>query len=241
MCLATLSRGCRKLNGTDKRNGIDESVGFESGLLQNVNLSHRAREEKPFPAAMAFDRLNISRNNISYVDRDAFEDLHELRILDLSSNSIDELSGGTFRTLEFLKYLNLGFNRLYKIHRNSFDGNGKLETLLLNDNFLSFDDNMLELPASVMYLNLINNNIRQLPFLNKTLDRLVVLDLNGNNLSTITNESFHNFRRLVILNLRNSSLVSVKEHAFVYNSLLEEVRLDGNQLNLDLGIEYIRA
>ena len=62
--------------------------------------------------------LDLSRNDIRYIERRAFQPLKNLLHLDLSYNRIRELTSLTFHGLSNLKYLSLKSNDLRNLRRS---------------------------------------------------------------------------------------------------------------------------
>ena len=81
--------------------------------------------------------LDLSFNNISLIEPDAFEGLDSLYTMWLSNNSLQILTSGMFQQLKNLEKLYLSGNRIASIEANSFSELQKLLILDLSHNLLS--------------------------------------------------------------------------------------------------------
>ncbi|XP_053623497.1 protein slit isoform X2 [Plodia interpunctella] len=82
--------------------------------------------------------LQLSENMIHTIERDAFLELNGLERLDLSRNELTAISRRTFRGLTALKSLHLDGNQLKCIDEKAFENLKSLEVLTLNNNNLTY-------------------------------------------------------------------------------------------------------
>ncbi|XP_060809370.1 protein slit isoform X2 [Amyelois transitella] len=82
--------------------------------------------------------LQLSENMIHTIERDAFLELNGLERLDLSRNELTAISRRTFRGLTALKSLHLDGNQLKCIDEKAFENLKSLEVLTLNGNNLTY-------------------------------------------------------------------------------------------------------
>ncbi|XP_078077259.1 keratocan [Mustelus asterias] len=177
----------------------------------------------------------------------------------MQNNFIEALSEKSFKNKTHLSWINLNKNKITssKIDKGLFQ---KMENLL----YLYFDDNNLEavpapLPSSLEHLRLARNKISSIPegaFAN--LGKLMVLDLQGNNLRDFTIEAntFRGLKALMQINLAknglkamppqlpsstlqlfldNNAITAIPQDYFSSMPKLSSVRLNYNEIS-DTGI-----
>ncbi|KAL0853154.1 hypothetical protein ABMA27_012914 [Loxostege sticticalis] len=82
--------------------------------------------------------LQLSENQIHTIERDAFLELNGLERLDLSRNELTAISRRTFRGLTALKSLHLDGNQLKCVDEKALEHLKSLEVLTLNNNNLTY-------------------------------------------------------------------------------------------------------
>ena len=117
--------------------------------------------------------MNLSKNELSQIDKSIFYGLQKLELLDLSYNKIEKVPNYAFQHLTVLKELNLNYNKISTIEDNSFHGVGLLFKLSLGKNALS------EVPKKALQLMRHDNSDHQ---------SLSKLDLSGNNIKKVKEE-----------------------------------------------------
>ena len=177
--------------------------------------------------------LDLSSNQISNLQSEAFKRLPNLQYLYLSANQIGEVPTQAFRCLFWLKQLTLNSNKISIVHVDSF-----------------FD------LVRIQNLDLSSNNLSQVPldtFTNlKTLEKL---HLQHNSFSELRSDMFSGLSNLQLLNIsHNSGINSTQSDAFAGLSKLKVLDLSHNSLSvfdassfnglttlsvLDLGYNYI--
>ncbi|XP_070172353.1 insulin-like growth factor-binding protein complex acid labile subunit [Polyergus mexicanus] len=135
--------------------------------------------------AIRMENLFLSRNQISEVSPDAFNDMEHLLNLDLSSNKIADLAKDTFNNTVWiinlslahnilatipnvcsmlnLKNLNLTANRINAVPSDTFCHLQRLEHLYLSNNMITTIETRAFNLQSLTYLDLSGNRLRQLP------------------------------------------------------------------------------
>uniref|UniRef100_A0A183FZP4 LRRNT domain-containing protein n=1 Tax=Heligmosomoides polygyrus TaxID=6339 RepID=A0A183FZP4_HELPZ len=129
--------------------------------------------------------VRLEQNQITYVPPKAFQNLRQLKRLDLSKNSIVEVAPRAFQGLQSLNSLVLYGNNLTELPAEAFDGLGSLQLLLLNANQL--------------------HCIRRGTF--DPLTDLNLLSLYDNRIKSISNETFHRLQKLQTLHLAKNPLI----------------------------------
>lgn len=131
--------------------------------------------------------LDLSKNNISHIEYNAFQYIGQLISLDLSSNKLLSFHVNS-KDLMFVKYLNLSSNYLTSLRYESFALMHNLQNLDLSYNFLDyFPDQSLTNSYTIKYINMTYNEIAELHSL-----RIIfhpdggVLDLSNNGLSALS-------------------------------------------------------
>jgi len=176
--------------------------------LQSFNLSgNNILNIKKFTffGFSKLENLDLSRNNISEIDCDAFESTVNLTVLRLRSNRLTTI---TFSTLEHLRYLDLSNNMISSILPEAIRNISVLEWLSLANN------NLTEIPPDTLRL----------------LRHLRHLDLSNNMISSILPETLHNNSDLEWLSLANNRLTDIRLDIFWNQRTLSYVDLSGNSI-----------
>ncbi|XP_014815867.1 PREDICTED: toll-like receptor 7 [Calidris pugnax] len=144
------------------------------------------------------ETLDLSRNNIFFINPSDFQGLGSLRCLNLSGNAISQtLNGSEFSSLSGLKYLDFSDNRIDLLYSTAFKELQLLEVLDLSNNkyyflaegvshTLSFMKNLAHLKKLMMNENEISTSIntgmesQSLQILEFRGNRLDVLWMDGN-------------------------------------------------------------
>uniref|UniRef100_UPI00398EC31C toll-like receptor 8 n=1 Tax=Pristiophorus japonicus TaxID=55135 RepID=UPI00398EC31C len=192
--------------------------------------------------------LDLSLNNIFFINPKQFEGFEEIRCLNLSANAIGQALNGTeFASLPNLKYLDLSFNRLDPAYDNAFKELKQLEVLDLSFNKhyfivegvthkMGFIENLKYLKV----LNLSHNAIFTLTESGLNSDSLDILEFQGNRLDILWNEEdcryINLFKNLTNLTYLDLSFNQLKRIPFaVYENLphnLSYLSLSHNSLDI---------
>ncbi|XP_076338429.1 uncharacterized protein LOC143240212 [Tachypleus tridentatus] len=167
--------------------------------------------------------LDLSSNNISLIEYQAFNEFPVLQKLCLKNNSLKDLHQDTFKMLNNLQTLDLSFNKLKRLPEYIFKELGKLNYLTLAGN---------------PFRNIPNDLLRPLKYL-EYLD----LSLTGNYF--LTPGLFHELTWLKVVNLTKNEFQEVPTGALRSAEVLEKVYLDENpitELNLKsfAGLQKVR-
>ncbi|XP_043679296.1 chaoptin-like [Vespula pensylvanica] len=238
-----------------------------------------------FDKISTITKLNLSHNYIKILKSTIIsKPVISLIILDLSYNNITFIDNAFLKPFLHLQYLDLSFNKITSISENAFSQLFNLKTLRINNNFLislkfnELPDNLIELrieynkivklfyePSQIEELNIEFNNISRLEtnlaslhsleylnvsdnklakFPNVTLQRLKVLDISNNNYSNIpkylSSENYPLLNTLIvsgnlIKNLTFYSKLKLRSFVANYITLLEKINNDAF-LNLEAPI-----
>ncbi|VDI49932.1 Hypothetical predicted protein [Mytilus galloprovincialis] len=136
--------------------------GIESNQLTKISSNHLS----PLNTS-TFVHLNLSNNAIQYVQRGAFSQLQNLKILELHGNSISQISNGVFDNLKELIHLDLHHNKLEKLTSESFIDLEKLIEFRLHSQTPAMTtimfDSMINIGKALKYLFISQNGFTHLP------------------------------------------------------------------------------
>lgn len=127
-------------------------------------------------------RLKFQNCSLESVDKTAFEGLRLLIELDLSKNNLSKLNRDTFRDNLKLRILTLSHNKLTRIESGLFYNLTHLQRIVLNDNEINWLGNQVfEKLPSLQHINLANNKLTQImDDFTSNLIKLNSLNLEGN-------------------------------------------------------------
>lgn len=226
-----------------------KELSLTEGYLENIS-----------PLAFQFqsdtlEKLDLSENKFKAMPVDALSKLTNLKSLSLNSNYIKAFEEGAFDSFRKLRILNIDRLNRPVIERRAFRGLiGSLE--ILNMATSSFSDPVLDEIkdlTSLTHLYASYNEFTRLDkFLDGSLSRLKLLDLQDNLISKIdhlesstletlilennpiievSSDAFHGLPSLQSLNLNNAKGLKLNEDTFKSQSLtMKELRM--NQVNL---------
>ena len=224
--------------------------------LQNNSLS--ALAPGIFGDLQSLLLLNLSRNDLSndWLNVDTFTPLTQLRALDLSHNQLSKLDPNLFEGMVNLKIVQLQHNRIFSIAANTFSRHAHLQILSLSHNqletlhpksishlpllnLLSLDHNQLRSLhrnflkncSTLQDLALNNNFLREVPKCLRSLPLIRTLDLAGNGITHVRNESFVGLDNLYGLRLADNGLRHVQSRSFAPLSQLHVLNLAHNALD----------
>lgn len=155
-------------------------------------------------------RLELIGNDIKTITAGTFDKLQNLELLSLMGNKLTEIDGGIFEELISLRSLSLAMNNLSKLQRSTFHQLKKLETLDISMN------NFFYIPSK-----LLNQN--------KELRRLL-LHHNSGELDHLPAFFLANFEELGEVVLNNNGLKKLPENIFRGSFLLKYIDLNCNYL-----------
>eukprot|EP00920_Eleutheroschizon_duboscqi_P040977 GHVT01098011.1.p1 GENE.GHVT01098011.1~~GHVT01098011.1.p1 ORF type:complete len:518 (+),score=17.30 GHVT01098011.1:56-1609(+) len=239
---------------------FDGPLGLTHLFLNSNHIKYLATDTFPFPYFPELQHLELSMNDLTYIEVDAFTDLAKLTYLDLSHNNLTQLKDRDFRGLEVLHHLDLSKNRISTITESVFFPLAALNTLVLSQNGLHQISNYtFKGLTALAILQLSNNALRTLDasFFDH-LTELQALHLDGNLFTELTENMLlgPNLYRLSMNNMlhlraiRNNSfarLPKLKEFSATenYNLTVIEVTAfggdDSSLLKLDLSKNFLQT
>lgn len=165
--------------------------------------------------------------------------------LDLRDNAIRELTNASFETYPLLRSLNLERNRISRVDNDTFIPVVFLQQLILQDNLVPSLDvshlnylmelnlaknriSCLQVPQSVVNLNLSSNAIKNLTKVSFSKSALSVADFSSNSFSTIPAFKFINAPHLRVLKINNGNLYHINATAFTGLKSLQILEIRDN-------------
>jgi len=234
-------------------------MDLSSNLLQtdcDTCLSKRS-----FQGLSSLIVLNLSNNQISSTGPGLFRDMTNLQSLDMSNNLLTQIPQDSFHGLNNLYSLKLSGNKISSIELRSLNGLYTLNSLDLENNSIStIHQEAFVNSSNIKDLNLFTNSIYQIPDAIKMIHSLNTVDLGGNSIqrleentlaslpnliglkldhnkiSSIDKNAFARLENLQILNLGGNRISEIERGSFNQNRKLQAIRLDANQITNIVGI-----
>jgi Leucine-rich repeat (LRR) protein len=175
--------------------------------------------------------LDLSKNQISIIEYDAFQPLIRLVSLDLSVNRITDFIVNP-RDLVNVKYLNLNTNNIHNLYFDSFISMKNLQNLDLSNNHLeNIPDRTFMNKYNLKHVNMTYNDIKMLQNLRIKMFHPEggVLDLSNNNISRF-NIPFGEGLRLTMLDLHSNNIYDISSIQLQYQNELEILDLSNNEI-----------
>ena len=182
--------------------------------------------------------LNLTGNRLTSLHKDVFDPLTNLTFLDLERNRLTSLREDTFENLTKLEELYLNHNELTTLHEDTFDGLASVTGLGLRFNNLSrLPSNLFEDTVNLEWLFLEENNLTSLPTgIFDGLSVLAQLRLHNNDLTALPPGIFRD-TDLYVLRLDGNNLSSLRRDTFYGLTWLNTLELgDNNLTSLPAGI-----
>uniref|UniRef100_A0A8C1VIT3 Leucine rich repeat containing G protein-coupled receptor 6 n=1 Tax=Cyprinus carpio TaxID=7962 RepID=A0A8C1VIT3_CYPCA len=204
----------------------------EDGILLLVDCSEQGLSSVPTDLSPLTSYLDLSMNNISEIQPNAFHNLHFLSELRLSGNHLRHIPGPVLQGLYNLKVLMLQNNQLERLPSEDPWELPNLLSLRLDANLI------MEVPArtlsgmrSLRHLWLDDNALTEIPVsaLND-LSSLQAMTLALNRITHIPDYAFKNLSNLVVLHLHNNMIRTLGQNCFEGLHSLETLELNFNEL-----------
>ncbi|CAH0399669.1 unnamed protein product [Chilo suppressalis] len=215
---------------------LEASNLLKSTTLVELSLKNNALKEIPSNVLKlsALKWLDLSYNQLEFIDKDAFNDSRKIQHLNLANNKLVTHEKLCFNHLSNLNELILDNNDLGKglLAASLFDRSGfglthKIQRLSISGvNLNHVPDNFFSDAYDIRKLVISNNNLRdifELPF------TLEYLDLSDNPITEISDEDFADVPGLKVLKLNNLWIKEVPEYVFMPLHGLVELELERNK------------
>ncbi|KAK9960337.1 hypothetical protein ABG768_008198 [Culter alburnus] len=162
--------------------------------------------------------LDLANNKLDSVHRGDFESLKSLKNVSLPDNQISFIEAGSFDGLTNLIFLNLQSNKLSRgsIKDSVFSRLPNLKTLLLNNNYISYDNQ--KPPDHPPF-----QNLRKLKTLN-------IFSQGHKGMRYLPSNLFKGLKSLEELRAENLNINSLDPDTFTYTPYLWELDLSRNEL-----------
>ena len=139
------------------------------------------------------ENLDISNNNLGYIQQSFSESLKSLKTLNLNNASLTNYNYGFLKTLTNLESLSLNYNQ---INSKLFQTNGqnleKFKFLQLSNLLLASLDGFSQLSLKLVHLDASFNELNQLFFKPNYQKSLEYLDLSHNRIDGLTGSAYAN-------------------------------------------------
>ncbi|CEF71525.1 Gp150 protein [Strongyloides ratti] len=226
-----------------KNNNISEITNSDVLFLSKIRIVDISRNQinkwpdyiyaitDPVPSLI--EKLDLSQNNFSKLEINAFWHFPSLKYLNFSKNFINDITSGTFKQLKRLETLDLSYNNLYKIERQFFSDLVGLKKIYLNYNNISkISEAVFFLQKNLTILNISYNKLKSLDtqwtFELKNLEKL---ELSMNEISYIHPYFFSHCPNLLELNLNFNKLERLEYQYFGYLYKLKSFFVSHNYIN----------
>jgi Leucine-rich repeat (LRR) protein len=213
---------------------VDTFSKWNVWFLHSLNLSGNRimeLEKFAFNGFTELEDLDLSRNNISFIDETAFVNDVKLSSLWLTNNSLTEIHTSTFSLLDNLRNLDLSNNIISSIEPETFRSSVKLESLCLANNKLtSIHPATFKNQSNLSYLDLSGNKIWQIKegifYYNTKLESLLLAD---NYISEFHPSAFHTENELSYIDISGNRIEELENLTFCR---LKNLSVSRNSLKL---------
>ncbi|CAO1394714.1 unnamed protein product [Diamesa serratosioi] len=115
-------------------------------------------DESAFNGADYVALINLKNNRIKSLPDMLFKDLNTLKEIDLSNNEIEYLKENIFVDLANLEVLHMEYNKITRLHGKLFQSNPMLKSVYFNNNNLQYiHPRIFQNLKNLVYMNLLGN------------------------------------------------------------------------------------
>lgn len=177
--------------------------------------------------------LDLSGNLLTQIDGDTFIGLEEiLESLNLAENKITSLTGSPLQ-LTVLKILDLSGNSLQDLPKTAIVGLPSLRILNISNNveLETLPSNLLQTGLLLTSLDISRSGLKTIhPDLFSKSDNLKVLKISGNRIQNISDTAFRHLKNLTYLDLTDNLITNLRIGCFANCVNLKILLLDNNRL-----------
>lgn len=215
---------------------IDVSI-HNPRVLEYMDLSFNNvtyLQEHLFSNYTNLRELNLSYNFIEDISRDVFKYHIKIERLNLSHNHIRAMPFQVFSPMAGMVELDLSFNYLVTFLDHFFKFNKNIEILLLNNNQLvKITSNALVDLMSLKKLDLSYNYLQAIAFgLFDSLGELRYLNLANNPLTSLSSGTFRDLKKLNFLNLSGNRLIQLSFGLLHFSPKLNSLTMDNTSIEV---------
>ncbi|GIX91296.1 slit 1 protein [Caerostris extrusa] len=193
-------------------------------------------DKENFVALKQLRVLMVNSNMVSSIQNDTFKSLSKLRILHMNENYLQSLPPKGFHYLENLELLDLCQNSISDIDHEAFFGLKSLKTLLLRDNKITnIPTTPFQYVSKLFKLDLGLNSFERIPENSfSALNDLEELSLDGCGIKAMQYGALKWLNSLLILRIQDNELTEVPTKAFFDVIRLEEIHIGQNKFQTRL-------
>lgn len=189
--------------------------------------------------------LNLDSCRLTSIDSSMFSNLGGLHTLVLSNNEIQSVPDSVFQNIPGLTELRINKQKTaMTLNVNSFSGiENSLNHLFIDHNTIDVTTfwSLVEKLPNLLELSAGNLNLGTIPdkaFKNN--DKITILDLESNGITTLQDGSFYRLRdSLEVLTLSFNSITTISKCVFNGFTMLRQLHLAGNQLDCDCSLRWL--
>ena len=218
-----------------------------SGHLETLLLDHNRLgilADDAFELMTNLKILNLADNQLAALPPTLFTaPLQHLESLHLQNNSLSLLTPGLFKGLTGLAMLNLSHNAInsHYFDKNTFQGLTSIKILDLSHNQLQ--NCGVQTFAHLSNLQVLDLSYNQIKVFNSDhglKSSLKMLVLSQNSIEEVHEDSLLSLKQLNSLSLDHNRIRSIANKTFQYNTNLEDLSFNGNQLlNVPFTLKYL--
>ncbi|XP_075258963.1 uncharacterized protein LOC142350862 isoform X2 [Convolutriloba macropyga] len=188
--------------------------------LDGNRLTSITKNQSMFSRLEPLQQLDMSRNQINFLESLCFKGLGHLTVLNLSQNALWNMRSATFYHLKSLKYLDLSNNKLKQFKNDTLFGLGNLTSIDVSHNAIETFGGQLPLQyvQALTHLDLSFNAISKVLAVG-TAPELKSLNISYNSISFIENSAFANLVSLQSLDLAHNSIHSFEKSSQIFIAL----------------------
>ncbi|XP_013403978.1 insulin-like growth factor-binding protein complex acid labile subunit [Lingula anatina] len=208
---------------------LDDTVFEKLQALTDLDLSYNMLREitdGPFEELWELKSLDVTRN---YIQRfEISSSLESLEALNLSGNSLTDL--GSIPLLSRLNLLDVSHNRLQALRADLFSRSNNLKSVNFSSNIITEVSANTFTSHAPDIIDLSSNKITRLENYGWTHKEIHALMLKNNGIRSISNDAFAGLRWLKVLDLSKNSLQDIHPEVFKDLQNLENLILSDNNL-----------
>jgi Leucine-rich repeat (LRR) protein/energy-coupling factor transporter ATP-binding protein EcfA2 len=177
-------------------------------------------------------QIDLSRHEITSIDKDTFNNLTNLTHIYLYDNKITSIDKDAFKGLSNLTHIDLSLNEITSIDKDTFNNLTNLTHIYFFSNKIaSIDKNTFNNLTNLTHIYFFSNKIASIDkdtFNNLT--NLTQINLSNNEITSIDKDTFNNLTNLTHIYLYDNKITSIDKDAFKGLSNLTHIDLSLNEI-----------